>query len=201
MKKVFPFLLMSALCLSSCAHYNAVSLSTMTPELIPDVPVDGIVTVAKTFSRAECKRFLDRDVISKGFQPIQLFIENGSDKTYLFSTSRVQLSLVSPEEVAEKLHTSTLGRIGGYGAAAVFATPLFIIPAVVEGFQSSKANDALDQDFAAKAAKDQLIYPYTHANMLLFVPVDNVQDTFIVTLLEENTRKPKRLTVKLKNSH
>lgn len=183
----------------SCARYHANALSSVSPELIKDVlPSEGLIIVAKAFSKSECKRYLDRDVISKGYQPVQLYIENLSDKTYLFATQRVNLTLASAEEVAKKVHTSTFGRITGYGAAALVATPLFVIPAVVDGYQSSRSNEALDLDFLAKSAKDQLILPFSHCNMLLFVPVESVQDSFILTLLDEETSKPKRVCVKLK---
>lgn len=203
MKKAFnfaSFLLLSLACFSSCARYKATSLSSVSTELIRDVsPTDGLIVAAKAFTKAECKRYLDRDLISKGYQPVQLYIENVSEKTYLFSTNRVNLTLVSAEEVAKKVHTSTLGRITGYGAAALLATPLFIIPAVVDGYKSSKANDALDDDFVAKGAKDQLLTPYSYTNMLLFVPVENMQNSFVITLLDEETTKPKRLVVSIKS--
>lgn len=200
MKKIAAFfVILLAVSFTSCARYNASALSSVSPEWIRDIPPsDGLIVAAKTFSKSECKRYLDRDVISKGFQPVQLYIENVSEKTYLFSTKRVNLTLVPPDEVAQKAHTSTLGRISGYGAAALFATPLFLIPAVVDGYKSSKANDALDSDFSIKGAKDQLIAPFTHTNMLLFVPLDNMQDSFIITLLDEETMKPKRLLVRVR---
>ena len=197
---ILPFCLLglSLICSVGCARYHATALSSVCPDAIhTTAPSDGLIVAAKAFSKADCKRYLDRDLISKGFQPIQLYIENVSDKTYLFSTSRVNLPLCPPEEVAKKAHTSTLARIGGYGAAAIFASPLFVIPAVIDGLGSSRANSVLDHDFAEKSAKDQLIPPYTHKNMLLFIPIDSTQDSFVVTLLDEETNKPKRLLVRV----
>lgn len=193
------FLPLFLLCLVGCARYHAASLPTVSSEILYDTkPVDGMLIAAKAFSHAECMRYLDRDLIKKGYQPIQLYIENVSDRTYLFSTERVTLALASPEDVAKKVHSSTLGRITGYGAAAIFATPLFLIPAVVDGLQSSRSNEALDHDFALKAAKDQLIPPFSHSNMLLFVPTESMQDFFAVTLLDEETSKPSRFVVKVR---
>lgn len=190
--------LVMAMCVQ-CARYDARSLAAVPLETNA-LPADGLIVAAKIFSKSDCKRYLDRDVISKGYQPIQLYIENVSDHTYLFSSNRVNLPLVSPDEVAKKVHTSTIGRITSYGAAALLATPLFIIPAVVDGYQSSKANDALDEDFATKSAKDQIIPPFSYRNMLLFVPKKDAPDLFVLTLLDEETLKPKRLLVRTKKS-
>jgi len=189
-----------AVSLMGCAHYQATSLTPISIKTSDETPTHGILVAAKAFTKAESIRYLDRDLMRKGYQPIQLSIENISDKTYMFSTSRVHLALASPEEVAQKAHTSTLGRITGYGAAALIATPLFIIPAVVDGYQSLHANSALDKDFQGKAAKDQILAPFSQSHMLLFVPVESMQDSFTMVLLDEKTNKPLRILVPIKNA-
>ena len=96
--------------LSGCASYQAASLNTLSSDaMVSGMPGrEEIVIVAKAFNKADCKRYLDRDVIAQGYQPIQLYIENKSDKNYAFSLSRVSLSCASPEEVAEKVHIQQL---------------------------------------------------------------------------------------------
>lgn len=184
--------------IAGCARYNATALSMVPPESLYNAPVQkGVVVVARALNKEECKRYLDRDVMSKGYQPVQLYIENRSDQAYFFSTSRVTLPLASPEEVAEKVHTSTVGRVAGYGAAAIIATPLFVLPAVIDGYKSVRANEALDSDFAAKGAKDVVIYPHSHVNMLLFVPVEGYEKTFTVTLLDEENHRPNKITARV----
>lgn len=146
------------------------------------------------FNKSDCKKYLDRDVISEGYQPVQLFIQNGSDKDYVFSLSRVSLPTARAEEVAEKAHTSTAGRATGYGVAAVFLWPL-AIPAIIDGVKSSNANEALDNDFSAKAAHDQIISHHSHFNKILFVPVNEYQPTFTITLVEQNSNVLKTLNI------
>jgi hypothetical protein len=153
-----------------------------------------VVVAARAFSQEDCKTYLDRDVIAKGYRPVQITIENKSDREYLFSLNRVTLPCPRADEVADKVHTSTVGRAAGYGAAAFFFWP-FAIPAVVDGVRSAKANDALDLDFASKAAKDQRIEPYAYVNMLMFVPEKSFQRTFQVTLLDAATNAPRAFTV------
>lgn len=183
--------------LSGCASYQAASLNTLSSDaMVSGMPGrEEIVIVAKAFNKADCKRYLDRDVIAQGYQPIQLYIENKSDKNYAFSLSRVSLSCASPEEVAEKVHTSTVGRATGYGVGALFLWPL-AIPAIVDGVKSSQANDALDIDFSSKAARDQVIQPHAYFNKLLFVPSNEYQPAFTVTLMDQNSNK-KALAVRV----
>jgi hypothetical protein len=190
----FTSCLLIAAFLSGCASYRAMPLNTMCIETASHYTPD-IAIAAKAFDKRDCKRYLDRNVISKGYLPVQLSIDNHSDKNYLFSLNRVSLPCARPEEVAEKVHTSTLARAAGYGAAALIFWP-FAIPAVVDGMGSAKANDALDEDFSAKTAKDQVIAAHSHVNMLLFVPLESYQPLFHVTLIDLKNNQPKDFAVK-----
>lgn len=196
-KKHFHFLFiitLSAL-ITSCASYTASPLGTPSPELVQISKQNNeIAVVAHTFSKEDCARFLDRDVIAEGYQPIQISIENASQAPLSFSLSRVSLPLARAEEVAERVHTSTVGRVVGYSVGSLFLWPL-VIPAIVDGIKSSNANQALDQDYIAKAAKDQIIFPHSRLNTLLFVPVHSYQDSFTLILMDQNTNEPKAFQV------
>jgi hypothetical protein len=183
--------------LSGCASYHAASLNTLASDVVNSTSrgQGDIVVVAKAFNKGDCKRYLDRDVIAEGYQPIQLYIENNGDKNYIFSLSRVSLPCAGPEEVAEKVHTSTVGRATGYGVGALFLWPL-AIPAIVDGVKSSQANDALDIDFSSKTARDQIIQPHSYFNKLLFVPTNEYQPSFKLTLMDQNSNK-KTITVRV----
>lgn len=183
-----------AIFLSGCASYRAMPLNNMCTDLTC-YPVTDIVMSAKAFGKRDCKRYLDRDVISKGYLPVQLTIENRSDRNYFFALNRVSLPCARPEEVAEQVHTSTVARAAGYGAAALIFWP-FAIPAVVDGVKSAQANDALDDDFCTKSAKDQIIAPHSHVNMLMFVPMQCYNSTFHVTLVDLKNNQPRKFAVK-----
>ncbi len=191
MKSKMSFLVIAAL-LAGCASYESEPLSNLMIET-PAVKED-VVVVAKSFDRADCQRYLDRDVIEEGYQPVQLFIQNNTDKNYTFSLNRMTIPCARSEEVANKVHTSTVGRAVGYGAAALVLWP-FAIPAIVDGMKSAKANKNLDIDFSSKTARDQTIAPRSHYNKLIFVPRNEYQSNFSVTLIDQETAEPKTLTV------
>lgn len=183
--------------LSGCANYDAAPLNNPSPEAFhsPQVKNEDVQIVARAFDKDDCYTYLDRDVTKKGYQPVQLFIQNNSDKNYLFSLNRISLPCARPDEVADKVHTSTVGRVVGYGAGALIFWPL-VIPAIVDGIKSSEANTALDSDFQAKTARDQVIHAHSHVNTLIFVPVNSYQNTFDLTLLEQDSQEIKTLNVK-----
>ncbi|MBS0603730.1 MAG: hypothetical protein JSS60_01695 [Verrucomicrobia bacterium] len=179
------------LLLSGCASYRAAPLSSLPSE---GYKKDDIIVSAKTFDKADCKRYLDRDVIQKGYQPVQLYIQNNSDSNYIFSLSRLSVSTARPDEVARKVHTSTVGRAVGYGVGALFLWPL-AIPAVVDGVKSANANEALDNDFSSKTAMDRTIQAHSHFNKLIFVPVSEYQPRFTLELMDQETKMVKKVDV------
>jgi len=202
MKKFVFFLILLAIpvfILSGCASYRASPLSMLSCEMIQTAHLSGecnILISAKAFNKSDCKRYLDRDVIRKGYQPIQLYIQNNFDKSYALSLNRISMTCAQPEEVAEKVHTSTVGRAAGYGVAAWFTFGILAIPAVVDGVKSSQANESLDNDFSSKTAKElNLIFPHSHFNKFIFVSVNEYQPVFTTTLIEQESNQAKVFNV------
>lgn len=193
---------LSFIVLTGCASYNALPLNSMSSEIIdvtkPAVRTD-ITIAAKALSRSECIKYFDRDIIEKGYLPVQLYIQNNTKNAYVFSLSRVSLSVARPEVVAEKVHTSTVTRAACYGAGALLLWPL-AIPAVIDGMKSANANEALDADFDAKCAQDQIIAMHSHMNKVLFVPRAEFDSSFTVTLVDAESHTPKTIQVQVQRS-
>jgi len=175
--------------ISGCAKYEAGTLAILQPEFAPFAETNSGVTLSvKKLSNGDCKRILSRDVIDKGYQPIQITIKNDTKKYILFSNQGINLPTVPAQEVAEKVHTSTAGRATAYGVAGLFIWPL-LIPAVVDGVGSSKANEKLDRDFNAKVMDQVVIQPYATHNGLIFVPVSEFQNSFEILLVDRETKE------------
>jgi hypothetical protein len=182
--------LVIALLATSCANYKAQSLSNITVDSTAFYEKkEGITVSCKAFTPQDCKRYLDRDVIAKGIQPIQISIDNDSKHILMFSKSNISIPCADTDYVANKVHTSTVGRSTAYGVGAIIFWPL-AIPAIVDGVKSSDANDQLDNDFAGKASRDQIIQPYGTLNGLIFVPVESYQESFTLTLVDRETKEP-----------
>jgi hypothetical protein len=197
MKNTIIIFTAASLFLTGCASYNALPLNSMSSQVVSvSEPSNraNLVVAAKKLSRAECLKYFDRDVIKEGYQPIQLYIQNDTNDSYIFSLSRISLSTARPEEVADTVHTSTVARATLYGAGALILWPL-AIPAVIDGVKSAQANEALDADFDAKVAKDQVITKHSNLNKVLFVPRNEVDGSFTITLLDAETHAPKTIKV------
>jgi hypothetical protein len=184
--------------LLGCASYRPDSLPRIDSEFAPYVEsVDQVTVSAKLLTKAECKQYLDRDVIVKGYQPILVSIDNQSDSPIVFSPSRVSLPCANPNDVAKRVHTSTSTRVVAWGVPALFIWPL-LIPAIVDGIGSSNANRDLDTDFAAKALGEVVIQPKSSLKGLLFVPTESFTPGFELTLLDRDSKKQLEFNVAAK---
>ena len=72
--------------------------------------------------------------------------------------------------------------------AGLFIWPL-LIPAVVDGVGSSKANTQMDIDFASKGLQDAVIQPYVVANGVIFVPTSEFRSNLQINIIERDTKE------------
>ena len=180
----------------SCASYRPDSLARLDAGFAPYAEeIDQVTVAAKKLTTAESKKYLDRDVIVKGYQPVQLSIDNRSAVTILFSPDRVSVPCAKPEDVARRVHTSTVGRVFAWGVPGLILWP-FLIPAIIDGIGSSNANKDLDTDFAAKSLGQMAIEPKSFHEGLLFIPTEAFVSSFRVTLLERESKRELEFTVK-----
>lgn len=174
--------------LSGCARYKAQPLNRLATGLGQNSKEQTISFAYRVFSQSDCKKYLDRDVLAKGYQPIHITLSNNTNRYLYVSTTGFSLPCVMAEEVAQKVHTSTSKRAVSYGVAGLFIWP-FLIPAVVDGVGSSQANQQLDLDFGQKTIRDQTVSPYSTINGLIFVPCAYFHEDFTFTVIDSENQE------------
>lgn len=168
--KMHVFAYSTLILLTGCASYSASTLSMLPPDTAIQSPQEPNVLVSwKAFDKNDCTTYLDRNVLAEGYLPVQLTIRNNSADPMYLSPTNFSSPVSSADEVAAKVHTSTGGRIAAWGIGGLIFFPL-LIPAVVDGYGSAKANDDLDSDYATKSLKEQTIQPHSSFNGVVFIP-------------------------------
>ncbi len=174
------FLLLSG----GCAKYRVMSLEPLKPEFHPSaLSLDGVHVCHQVLDGLACKRYFNKDLRTVGVQPIQVSVANNSNRTLLLDLSRCSVPCMPPDQVAKKAHFNTAGRATGYGVAGIFIWPL-LIPAIVDGAGSSKANTQMDHDYESKGLDDLVIHPFDIANGVFFVPVEEMSPNFAIHLVD-----------------
>lgn len=180
--------LLSLFTLAGCARYKAQSLHRLVPPAAMQSNAPSISFAHRVFTPQDCKKYLDRNVIAKGYQPVHITLVNNTNRFIRVSPHAFSFPCVDAYEVAQRVHTSTVKRAVGYGIAGLFVWPL-LIPAVVDGFGSEKANEKLDYDYNAKLLRERIVKPYSTINGLVFVPVNDFENSFTLRVVDANTHE------------
>jgi len=170
MLKSKRLLLAPLMLLAGCASYEAAMLTTLPVQsAIQSRQNPNVLVSWKLFDQQDSEMYLGRDLIAEGYIPIQMMIRNNSSDPMYLNPSNFSIPLPSTNEVANKVHTSTAGRVAGWGVPGLILWPL-LIPAIYDGIKSREANAALDADYLAKAIKEQTIQPHSSFNGVVFLP-------------------------------
>lgn len=171
--------------LSGCARYKAKPLKTLARASRTEA--SSISFDYELFSISDCKKYLDRNPIKNGYQPIQITFTNNTNCSFNISKKSLSVACIDAQEVAETVHTDTVARAVGYGVVGVFIWP-FIIPAIVDGIGSAKANEQLDDDFMRKELRSQTVKPHTTINGLIFISCyDDIDENFTLTVTDQKS--------------
>lgn len=152
--------------LSGCAKYQVQRLRPLGKN--KQAAQQNISFSYRMFTITDCRKYLGKNAIKKGYQPIQITFVNNSDHYFMISKRSLSFPCISTKEVAKKLHFNTAARATGYGVLGLFLWP-FIVPAIVDGIGSAKANKKMDADFSAKALSKQVVEPHTTVSGIVFV--------------------------------
>jgi hypothetical protein len=186
LKKIFLILnsLFLLLFLSSCAKYDGKKLSK------PYAPVhekNNIEVAQKALTENECKEYFGgRNLLKRGYQPIQIYVKNNSDRTMYINPNYITLPLEPASSVAKKLHRDIGWKVTKY---FFIGGPLW---AAIEGVASNDANKVIDSDINEKSVRlDRAIKirPHGIINKVMFVSKENYPQDFNISLIEAKSNK------------
>ena len=151
---------------------------------------DSLHVVAKAYTPEESKKYLNRDLIAKGYQPIQITIQNNSANEFSLSSGSVDLPSAEPSKIATKMMHSAIPRSIAFRVASLVFWP-FIFPSTIDTIATIKSYKILKNDLQSKLVKKEVVAPYSIYNSVVFVPVKEYKESFDVTLIELGSLKPK----------
>ncbi len=155
-----------------------------------------IQIAAKAYNREETEEILHSDLQKWGYQPIQITVDNQSSESYTISPKNISLNSVSPKDVAKVVIKASIPRSIGLKAAGFIFWP-FMIPSTIEGIHTLRSYNAMKKDLRAKSVKDETVAPYSVFHRLVFVKKEQYQDSFDITLVNQETQQESIFHVQL----
>ncbi len=172
-----------------CTQANVLVSATLHPlqvAMTEQLTQANVLVSWKIFDQRDAETYLGRDTIAEGYVPLQITVINQSGDPIYLSANNFSVPLASANEVANKVHTSTAGRVVGWGIPGLLLWPL-LIPAVYDGISSSEANQALDADYLAKTITQHTIHPQSNFNGVVFIPRNLANQPITMFLVNQKT--------------
>ncbi|MBS0629097.1 MAG: hypothetical protein JSS30_02590 [Verrucomicrobia bacterium] len=144
---------------------------------------EGIHIRAKAYSQKDSIVYLNRDLLYRGLQPLQVTIQNNTPRSFYLSDEGLDLPNLNSRQVAGKLTRSAIPRSIAFRIAGFFFWPI-LIPGTIDTILTAKSYFQIKRDYYAKSIKDhpELIVPYSTVNRVIFVPLDQVSNDFTLHL-------------------
>ncbi len=202
MKSLLVKTLLAGLAIATFAGLG-IYFSKRTFTVVPE-KVQNISFNCKALTQEESKRLLGKDVVSAGYRPLQITIENKGNDYLKYSPEDISLKTVPAQVVAESVFSNTTGKAVGWGIAGLFL-PVLWIPGIVVSARSYEANQKLSksEQFHVEAVKLLLdrhkienpidskagIFKNSKIQDLVFVSLKDCQDTFTITLTNQSSQE------------
>ena len=144
----------------------------------------------KALDAEESKRYLKKDLLDMGYQPVQLTVENGSSDPYLFSQGSVGLPTVEGSQIAKTILKASIPRSIAFKIAGFFFWPISI-PSTIDGILTNKSYRKLKKQLSSKSVRTEVVAPYSSVHRVFFVLEEDYQSSFDVTLENQETLESK----------
>lgn len=196
------FITAVSLLLSGCAHYKSrpfkqVGRDGRMPSLIGQVD-DKVLVHAHALSKTEVSHYFGSRVASrKKATPVLLTVNNPTKKVLVLDAWDIGLHLRHVDDVLRDVKYNAAQRIITWSVLGLFI-PLFFIPAVVDGVNSTEANQSMQQDFYDRVLScDSYIKIYPHSTMsrVMFVQDSSWQKAFDVKIADRKTGQKTTINV------
>lgn len=173
------------------AHLPTVSTLSAETTFLND---DTIHVMAKAYTSEESKKYLKKDLLKYGIQPVQITIQNNSREEFSLSNGSVDLPTAEPSSIAKKVMISALPRGIILRVASIFFWPV-MIPSTIDSVITIKSYKIIKNDLTAKSVKKEVIAPYSIYNRIVFVPMKEYKESFDINLIEIPSLKTKVIHV------
>ncbi len=183
-----------SLIFAGCASYapSLVKLNPSGPNVRKATKGDLTIYVEEYATPEKSQRAFDAELADGGVLPLLILVENNGQQPYDVKVTDIvvrgasSLKALTPEEAATKAQRSAVGRAVGWS----LIVPIIGIPVAViaSSMHTSKVNEQIVRDFAAKGFADGAIMPNKERSGFLFFQLEEGQKDLARLTLEMAAR-------------
>lgn len=193
MKKAYIKILLSAFLTISCLFFFTKREKQYTferPSVVTPFHHEGVYIQAKAYTVQESQKYLHRDLPSRGYQPIQISIQNNTPQVFALCNQSIDMPLVTGKQIAGRVLAESIPRAIGFKIASLFFWPL-MIPGTIDSMITLKSHHKIKKELTSKSVKDyqEIILAYSTINRVIFVKRGDYEPHFHLSLVDQETWK------------
>lgn len=181
------FLAVSVGC--SFKGYHNPTVVLLPPHEGQELTIDDVSVRVKPLRDFECAHYFDNRMVSKGVQPIQIYIQNNTNTFYVLDGENVSLSLLGRRRVGAVLYKNIIARSMVWLIGTVTILWQVFLPILVaDAAFSMQANKNIKSDIESIAMRPKdkvVIAPGARVHKIMFVETHEYHHHLTVTLTKE----------------
>jgi hypothetical protein len=147
---------------------------------------EGIFVKVLPYNANESKRYLNHDLIDHGFQPVEISIQNNTDRTYFVHPDEMGMPVASEGQVSNKYLINSIPRSIAFKVLGFLFWPL-MIPGTADTIRTYVKSREIQRDLFAKTIKEEYVPPYSTLLRVAYVPRGNYNPDFTISLIDVAT--------------
>jgi hypothetical protein len=150
--------------------------------------IEKVLLRIKPLRDFECAYYFDNRLVSRGIQPIQLSIQNESEKYYVLNGQDISLPLLGKRDVGAVLYKNIVGRSVVWLVGVAVFWKLFLPVLLVDTLFCVQANKEISNDVSSMCINPKqkvVVAPRSKIHKILFVPADKYHHHMTIVLKEQ----------------
>ncbi|MDQ5890515.1 MAG: hypothetical protein QG604_389 [Candidatus Dependentiae bacterium] len=185
----FTVLFTGVVLLTGCGYHRPQAVLT-PPTEGQDQTIKDVLVRIKPLRDFECSYYFDNRLVSRGIQPIQLFVQNDTDRYYVLDGKDITLDMLGKRDVGAVLYKNVIGRsIVWLTGTIAFFWKLFLPILIIDTLFCLQANKEISNDIASICINPKqklVIAPRSRMHKVLFVPTDSYYHHVTIVLKEQD---------------
>ncbi len=185
--------------LSSWNFYKPLTHSSSLLDLSLERKAKGVLISAEKYTKEKSESHFSSNLLSLGYIPIEITIQNQSPSAYVISRASTALPSATAKEVAWSFRKKSIPAAVGLQIASFFLWP-FSIPSAAHSLHNYKSNKNLKKELNAKTLKEEeeIVPPYSSVKRVIYLKEKEAPESFSFSLEEADSRDLTVIPVEIK---
>ncbi len=191
MNKTMSFMvLVTGIILSTGCGYHRPQAVLTPPTEGQEKTIEKVLVRIKPLRDFECSYYFDNRLVSRGIQPIQMSIQNDSEKYYVLNGQDISLPLLGKRDAGAVLYKNIVGRSVIWLLGTAIFWKLFLPVLLVDTLFCLQANKEISNDISSMCINPKqklVIAPRSKIHKVLFVSVEKYHHHMTIVLKEQES--------------